>query len=590
MSLQQWARRYIRVTQPTRCSPEKRARMRAFFVHGVDKFHARLVVERLPMLLHLSLFLFFGGLAIHLFNINHAVFSSVVWSIILFTTVYGLVTLMPIFQLDSPYFTPLSDAVFRVVHLELAISTVPLAVSVSDMVSPETREHFLRWLDRRFNWAFGGVEKGAEEIVSERSWEVDLRILRWSIEALGDDDTLEKFFEAIPGFFNSKLVRHLEGDFPKYLLNWFWNALNGFLCRTLSSNLVAQSIKSRRLDIGMNAMSVISSSCASSASSFSCDIIVRGWYQVPQITEMGPGQFQVLTHCTSDHEHTAHYAQCIVAKILASVPERDGRWIRFATDAFGLSEQDFRDYIVHGNDSLSLAISIHLIRQSIRSRFYDWDALKAFSNLDIRNTLPELQHEFCRLWNEVIEEARNQMPNSPPVMILRWSRLHYIALHQDTNAAPTEFNPATDRFDPVLLRPTSYPLCNIPSHLPHSTTHAPSISDSPSFSILSLPTTTSESPDVSPHQPAPGGSIVLRQAEEVDLVTGQPSPSGPTTANEVRETPEDPAAISLTSPINSTPRLTLAFPPAVGVHDDSRDQSQTVQSPNRVITTSTTAS
>ncbi|KAH9987497.1 hypothetical protein BJV77DRAFT_1186770 [Russula vinacea] len=29
-SLHQWARRYIRMTQPARCSPEKRARMRAF--------------------------------------------------------------------------------------------------------------------------------------------------------------------------------------------------------------------------------------------------------------------------------------------------------------------------------------------------------------------------------------------------------------------------------------------------------------------------------------------------------------------------------------------------------------------------------
>jgi hypothetical protein len=400
--------------------------------------------------------------------------------------------------------------------------------------------------------------------------------LRWSIGALGDDDTLEKFFEAIPGFFNSKLVRHLEGDFPKYLLNWFWNALNGFLCRTLSSNLVAQSVKSRRLDIGMNAMSVISNSCTSSASSFSCDIIVRGWYQVPQIAEMGPGQFQVLTHCTSDHEHTAHYAQCIVAKILASVPERDSRWIRFATGAFGLLEQDLQDYIAHGNNSLSLAISIHLIRQSIRSRFYDWDALKAFSNLDIRNTLPELQHDFCGLWNEVVQEARNQMPNSPPVMILRWSRLYYIALHQDTDAVPTEFSLATDRFDPVLLHPSSYPLCNIPSHLPPSTTHAPSIPSSPSFSILSLPTTTSDPPDGSPRRPISGGSISLRQAEEVDLFTGQPSPSDPTTANEMRETPENPAAISLASPMNSGPRLRLAFPPAAGVHKHNDNQNRIV--------------
>ncbi|KAI0246123.1 hypothetical protein BJV78DRAFT_1135867, partial [Lactifluus subvellereus] len=60
--LQQWARRYLRITQPPRYSPHKRARMRAFFAEGVDKLHLPWVVEVLPTLLHLSLFLFFSGL------------------------------------------------------------------------------------------------------------------------------------------------------------------------------------------------------------------------------------------------------------------------------------------------------------------------------------------------------------------------------------------------------------------------------------------------------------------------------------------------------------------------------------------------
>ncbi|KAI0264770.1 hypothetical protein BGY98DRAFT_1159686 [Russula aff. rugulosa BPL654] len=73
-SLHQWARRYVRLAQPARCSPENRARMRAFFAGGVDKMHIPWAVEGLPMLLHLSLFLFFGGLAIFLFNVDREVF------------------------------------------------------------------------------------------------------------------------------------------------------------------------------------------------------------------------------------------------------------------------------------------------------------------------------------------------------------------------------------------------------------------------------------------------------------------------------------------------------------------------------------
>ncbi|KAF8494182.1 hypothetical protein F5888DRAFT_1617119, partial [Russula emetica] len=72
--LQQWARRYLEITQPSRCSPHKRARIRAFFSDGVDKSHLPIVAEALPTLLHLALFHFFAGLLIYLFNANHTVF------------------------------------------------------------------------------------------------------------------------------------------------------------------------------------------------------------------------------------------------------------------------------------------------------------------------------------------------------------------------------------------------------------------------------------------------------------------------------------------------------------------------------------
>ncbi len=47
--------------------------MRAFFAEGVEKMHIHWAVEGLPTLLHLSLFLFFGGLVIFLFHVDHEV-------------------------------------------------------------------------------------------------------------------------------------------------------------------------------------------------------------------------------------------------------------------------------------------------------------------------------------------------------------------------------------------------------------------------------------------------------------------------------------------------------------------------------------
>lgn len=107
-SLQQWARRYIRVTQPPRLCPHARARIRAFFSDGIDKSHLTNPVEVLPLLLHLSLFLFLAGLLIYLFNINTTVAIAVVCCVGLFVVVYARITLMPFLRHNTPYYTPLS--------------------------------------------------------------------------------------------------------------------------------------------------------------------------------------------------------------------------------------------------------------------------------------------------------------------------------------------------------------------------------------------------------------------------------------------------------------------------------------------------
>ncbi|KAI0293685.1 hypothetical protein B0F90DRAFT_1642301, partial [Multifurca ochricompacta] len=103
--LQQWARRYIKVTQP-RYAPHKRARIRTFFAEGVDKLHLPWVVNALPALLHLSLFLFFAGLLVFLFNTDHTIFRAVALWVVLCAAIYGCITLMPFFRHDSPYYSP----------------------------------------------------------------------------------------------------------------------------------------------------------------------------------------------------------------------------------------------------------------------------------------------------------------------------------------------------------------------------------------------------------------------------------------------------------------------------------------------------
>jgi hypothetical protein len=542
-SLHQWARRYIRVTQPARCSPEKRARIRAFFADGVDKMHMPWAVEGLPALLHLSLFLFFGGLVIFLFNVDREVFLCVVSWIGLFSMAYGLITLLPLIRQDSPYYSPLSIlAWFSYASIRYVTSKVLLSIDCYD--NPETWERSYNMRGRYRGWMSGGVEKKGEEMSSEQSSKIDIGILGWTISALGDDDSLERFIEAIPGFVNSNLVKDLRDDLPDDVSLRLSAALCGFLRRTLSSNSVIDSVKLRRLDISSSAMNFIHDLHVSAI----LDILFDLWDQVPKTVEIWD---TLVPLCTSDNRYTAQYAQGIVAKVLWTVRERDDRWFELAAHVYGLPERVLRDILTHDDDSGLLAISIQVTRKTLRSNLRcQWEVWGAFTQFDIRNTLSGLQHDFCTLWNEMVQEAKNGS-FATPVGILQEIRHHYLALHQGTDAAPTAFSPSTDDSDLILCLPSSYPLCNVAGHRPDWIAHAP----------LPRPTQSAHSPDASSRHSISGGSTVSRQVDESSIIIGHSSPSHSTTLVEIGDSSQAFPATSPTFPVYTGPHRTDASPP-----------------------------
>ena len=472
--------------------------MRAFFANGVEKMHVPWAVEGLPTMLHLSLFLFFVGLAIFLFNIDRRVFLSMVWWIGLFSMVYGLITILPLIRHDSPYNSPLSTPAW---FLYATIHHVTFKILAS--ITSGSPQRFQTWcrceyLKYRYQgWRLRGVEKAAEETASERSPEIDVQILDWTISALGDDDSQKSFFEAIPGFFNSKLVNYLERDLPEELLKKFKEALDGFLGRTWSSNSVNDSEKVRRLGIAMNAMSPI---LHSSVSSILRNILFNSWEEVPQTVEMG----QTLAHwCTDSDPYVAQDAQLIIARILLSVQERNGSWVTLAARVFGLPEHNLLDNITDWIDSALLSILIQVIHPALHAGGSDLRVLGTLPKFDILKAHPRLQHDFCGLWNKIVREARRRGSYNIPTSILSWIRPLYISLHQGTDAAPTAFSASTDAFDPILSRSESYPFCRLDRHHPDST---PQIS-APLVTPLGNP------PNESSPSSTDGGNTASRQAE-----------------------------------------------------------------------------
>ncbi|KAI0249970.1 hypothetical protein BJV78DRAFT_1128823, partial [Lactifluus subvellereus] len=105
--VQQWAHRYVKVAaSEDPYSLHKQARIRAFFAEGLDKSQLPLVVGLVPTFLHLSVFLFFAGLCVFLFNLNPTVFKAVVSCVGICVFTYLCIIIMPILRYDTPYHSP----------------------------------------------------------------------------------------------------------------------------------------------------------------------------------------------------------------------------------------------------------------------------------------------------------------------------------------------------------------------------------------------------------------------------------------------------------------------------------------------------
>ncbi|KAF7969055.1 hypothetical protein HWV62_28394 [Athelia sp. TMB] len=146
------------------------------------------VVEGIPILLHVSVFLFFGGLVDFLYPINHLIAWITLSAIAAVSGLYVLITILPVLDRKAPFRTPLSELCWA----------------------------FLRFLgvlryrsDGRWKRITGNMQRGREVIAtamnSGRS-KRDFLALSWTLQSLTEDKELAPFIEGIPDFCNS------EGD------------------------------------------------------------------------------------------------------------------------------------------------------------------------------------------------------------------------------------------------------------------------------------------------------------------------------------------------------------------------------------------
>jgi hypothetical protein len=226
VSLNQWARRHEKVT-PQRYNLSEQARMRAFFAVGTDSRIFYFMVGVIPAMMHLSMFLFFLGFLVYVYGVHPTVFAISCCWILFFSVAYGYATVLPFYRPESPFHTPLSKF---------------LSFAFDGGSEHSDSGHVMM--------------KVAEVEARKRSPKLYGNVLNRTFNSLKGDHDLEEFFEAIPGFCNSKVV-----DCPLDILNRLGldrleEALLGFWDRTLSSNLVSEFVKKRRLSLCMQVITV----------------------------------------------------------------------------------------------------------------------------------------------------------------------------------------------------------------------------------------------------------------------------------------------------------------------------------------------
>ena len=564
-SLQQWARRYLSFTQPSRCSPPRQARVRTFFANGVEKFRVAWVVEALPALVHLSLFIFFAGLVIYLFNINHTVFTAAACWIGLLSSVYICITLMPCFLHDSPYNSPLSSTAW--------LLCAPMFVAVWVIPTPfvcclglKVFKRYLSFVQDFMQWFIRGVEGEAEKAALDGSSEIDGHIVEWTIDASIEDDDLDKFTEAIPGFYKSDVVNDLQKGPVKWKI---LRTMREFLDRTFSSTSVPTSDKIRRLTTCLNAAGVVDTS--NGVNDLLARLFFGSWHGEPDSVEIG----QFLTSwIKSNNVQSSSAIRSINARIVSSVRERDDRWMALAMECLGIQEGVLQDYLAHG-DSVLLACLI-LFRRHAHHPDYDLSfELEALCQFDIHNTLPRLQREFCLLWNEGVQEARNDKGNDDTYSFLFASRRLYFAMHQDTDDASTV---SLDSFKflynykNIVFNSSLHIFCNNPGHRSNSTpdTHSHSTSHGATASIAV------------PHR----GSI-LASVIPLSSLSSLPDDSTPHPPDEPSLVSESSTPVHQVFPPNSTSALhPLVIPSVQATADHYPTPLTTISRPNITATTS----
>ncbi|KAJ6587497.1 hypothetical protein DFH09DRAFT_1359215 [Mycena vulgaris] len=192
--VEQWSRDFIQRTE-MRPSSIIRARIFSYLYFGIKRFGMHSMVACIPLLLHISLLLFFAGLVAFLQPVNTILMTTAAVLLGLMSSTYTYLTLLPMFSSDSPYQTPLSIVAWGLFRRFWTQFYIPLRSS-SDEEST-TASGVAHIPHRSAPTMVEVMTRDAVRKSSERD-KRDARAMVWTVRSLTDNDDLEPVLEALP--------------------------------------------------------------------------------------------------------------------------------------------------------------------------------------------------------------------------------------------------------------------------------------------------------------------------------------------------------------------------------------------------------
>ena len=229
--IQQWAREYLQYAQLS-APPQKRGRVRAYLFEGLTKFQMRRVVDSIPVLLHISVFLFFFAFSEFLRTVNDTVGLAARCSFFVLLSTYLILSILPLVISSAPYQTALTTplrpcAVFLRFIFRLPMCAAKGIPPIPFRSIPATAIQYNRSRD-----LLADTERRAASL--------DYLALQWLLKGVGEEG-MDKFVIGLPALINSPFITDATETMRALVANGMLKRVEEHLMSSMSSRELSQA-------------------------------------------------------------------------------------------------------------------------------------------------------------------------------------------------------------------------------------------------------------------------------------------------------------------------------------------------------------